>query len=74
MLLSSRLIDEHLQQYQYDHCHKNILNHSVDKYFFHVNNVLVDIVENDIVTFDLERGKRGMNAVNICTINNQLAV
>lgn len=36
-----------------------------DKYFFHVNNVLADIVENDIVTFDLERGKRGMNAVNI---------
>lgn len=39
-----------------------------DKYFFHVTNVLVDIAENDIVTFDLERGKRGMNAINICTI------
>ena len=51
---------------------KNLVG--TDKYFFHVNNVLVDIVENDIVTFDLERGKRGMNAVNICTINNQLAV
>lgn len=40
-----------------------------DKYFFHVSNVLVDIVENDIVTFDLERGKRGMNAINICTLD-----
>ena len=38
-----------------------------DKYFFHVTNVCADIVENDIVTFDLERGKRGMNAVNIST-------
>ena len=51
---------------------KNLVG--MDKYFFHVNNVLVDIMENDIVTFDLERGKRGMNAVNICTINDQLAV
>ncbi len=33
---------------------KNLVG--TDKYFFHVNNVLVDIVENDIVTFDLERG------------------
>lgn len=37
-----------------------------DKYFFHVNNVIATVAENDIVTFDLERGKRGMNAVNIC--------
>lgn len=39
-----------------------------EKYFFHVNNVMADIVENDIVTFDLERGKRGMNAINICSL------
>lgn len=51
---------------------KNLVG--TDKYFFHVNNVLVDVEENDIVTFDLERGKRGMNAVNVCTINNQLVV
>lgn len=44
-----------------------------EKYFFHVNNVLADIVENDIVTFDIERGKRGMNAVNICNLS-QVAV
>lgn len=36
-----------------------------EKYFFHVNNVMADISENDIVTFDLERGVKGMNAVNI---------
>ena len=39
---------------------------SVEKYFFHVsNNTLTDISETVIVTFDLERGLRGMNAINI---------
>ena len=39
---------------------------SADKYFFHVsNNTLTNISESDIVTFDLERGLRGMNAINI---------
>lgn len=42
----------------------------VDKYFFHVNNLVSKIAENDIVTFDLERGLKGMNAVNIC-LNKQ---
>ena len=37
-----------------------------DKYFFHVNNVVGNISEGNIVTFDLERGVKGMNAVNIC--------
>ena len=41
-----------------------------EKYFFHVNNVMADISENDIVTFDLERGVKGMNAVNICFEND----
>ena len=41
-----------------------------EKYFFHVsNNSLADISENDIVTFDLERGLRGMNAINISLEN-----
>lgn len=44
---------------------------SGEKYFFHVNNVMADISENDIVTFDLERGVKGMNAVNICLENEQ---
>ena len=39
---------------------------SGEKYFFHVsNNTLTDISETDIVTFELERGLRGMNAINI---------
>lgn len=38
----------------------------VEKYFFHVNNVVTEIKEGNIVTFDLERGAKGMNAVNIC--------
>lgn len=42
-----------------------------EKYFFHVNNVMADISENDIVTFDLERGIKGMNAANICFENEQ---
>ena len=42
-----------------------------EKYFFHVNNVMADISENDIVTFDLERVIKGMNAVNICFENEQ---
>lgn len=45
----------------------------VDKYFFHVNNVVGNITENNIVTFDLERGVKGMNAVNICLEKNPVA-
>ena len=53
-----------------------------EKYFFHVNNVVTDVREgnivnnvvddisvNDIVTFDLERGDRGLSAVNVCLEN-----
>ena len=36
-----------------------------EKYFLHINNTAGDVVENDIVTFDLERGMKGMNAVNV---------
>lgn len=45
----------------------------VEKYFFHVNNVVGSIIENNIVTFDLERGVKGMNAVNICLEKNPVA-
>ncbi len=38
----------------------------VEKYFFHVNNVVTEIKEGNVVTFDLERGIKGMNAVDIC--------
>lgn len=37
--------------------------------FFHVNNVIGNIAENNIVTFDLERGVKGMNAINISLEN-----
>ena len=38
---------------------------SVNKYFFHISNAPEDIKEGNIVTFDLEKGQRGMNAVRI---------
>ncbi len=36
-----------------------------EKYFVHVSGLIDDIQENDKVTFDLERGQKGMNAVNV---------
>ena len=42
---------------------KNTAN--MDKYFFHISNAPADIAEGDMVTFELERGDRGMNAVRI---------
>ena len=36
-----------------------------DKYFFHISNAPADIAEGNMVTFELERGKKGLNAVNI---------
>ena len=38
---------------------------STEKYFFHISSAPADIAEGDIVFFELERGTRGMNAVNI---------
>lgn len=38
---------------------------SAEKYFFHINNAPSTIMEKDLVTFKLERGKKGMNAVEI---------
>ena len=37
----------------------------VNKYFFHVSNAPANIAEGRMVTFELERGERGMNAVNV---------
>ncbi|PSR52361.1 cold-shock protein [Adhaeribacter arboris] len=34
-------------------------------YFVHVSGLLQDIRENDQVTFDLQEGKKGLNAVNV---------
>ena len=37
----------------------------VEKYFFHITNAPANISEGDMVTFELERGERGMNAVKV---------
>ncbi|HCY96632.1 cold shock domain-containing protein [uncultured Polaribacter sp.] len=39
-----------------------------EKYFTHVSGLIDDIVENDKVSFELERGMRGMNAVKVTKI------
>ncbi len=36
-----------------------------EKYFVHVNGLLEDIKENDKVSFELERGMKGMNAIRV---------
>ena len=38
---------------------------NMEKYFFHISSAPQDIAEGKIVTFELERGTRGMNAVKI---------
>ena len=38
---------------------------SIDKYFFHISSAPASITEGNIVTFELERGQKGMNAVKI---------
>ncbi len=42
---------------------------STDKYFFHISSAPVSIAEGNMVTFELERGQKGMNAVNITLAN-----
>lgn len=37
----------------------------VNKYFFHKSNVEGEVNENDIITFKLERGPRGLNATEV---------
>lgn len=43
---------------------------SGEKYFFHITNAPTAIAEGDRVTFELERGARGMNAVRVVIIND----
>jgi len=38
---------------------------SQEKYFVHVSGLLEEVKENDKVTFELERGLKGMNAVRV---------
>ena len=35
------------------------------EYFVHVSGLVDEINENDKVTFDLEEGRKGLNAVNV---------
>ena len=42
-------------------------NSSKEEIFVHVSGVIDNIKEGDQVTFDTERGKKGMNAVNVKT-------
>lgn len=36
-----------------------------EKYFMHISGIIDDVTENDKVTFELEKGQRGMNAVKV---------
>ena len=36
-----------------------------ENYFFHVNGLIDEVKENDNVTYELERGQKGMNAVKV---------
>ncbi len=38
---------------------------SEQEYFVHVTGLIDEIRENDEVTFDLQEGKKGLNAVNV---------
>ena len=41
---------------------------SSESYFFHISNAPAEIAEGNMVTFELERGQKGMNAVRISII------
>ena len=41
---------------------------SSKEYFVHVSGLTEEIRENDQVTFDLQEGKKGLNAVNVKVI------
>ena len=36
-----------------------------EKYFVHVNGLLQEVKEGDLVTFELERGLKGLNAIQV---------
>ncbi|MDP4276791.1 MAG: cold shock domain-containing protein [Bacteroidota bacterium] len=40
-------------------------NESGKEYFVHTSGLKEKIKENDLVTFDLEEGRKGLNAVNV---------
>lgn len=40
-------------------------NESGNEYFVHVSGLIDDIKENDEVSFELQEGKKGLNAVDV---------
>ena len=40
-----------------------------EKYFTHVSGLIHEVIENDKVTFELEKGLRGMNAIRVTKID-----
>ena len=38
---------------------------SQERYFVHVNGLLDEVKENDKVTFELEQGLKGLNAIRV---------
>ncbi|MDD2196572.1 MAG: cold shock domain-containing protein [Bacteroidales bacterium] len=40
-------------------------NESTKEYFVHSSGIIDNIRDNDEVTFDLEEGRKGLNAVNV---------
>ncbi|MDN3723578.1 cold shock domain-containing protein [Aequorivita sp. SDUM287046] len=43
-------------------------NENNEKYFTHVSGIIDEISENDAVSFELEKGQRGMNAVKVTKV------
>lgn len=40
-------------------------NETDKEYFIHVSGLIDDVKENDEVSFELQEGKKGLNAVNV---------
>jgi len=45
---------------------------STDRCFFHISSAPASISEGNVVTFELERGQKGMNAVRIALANEDV--
>jgi CspA family cold shock protein len=43
---------------------------SSEDIFVHVSGLIDEVRENDEVKYDVERGKKGLNAVNVQIVNN----
>lgn len=43
---------------------------STQDIFVHTSGLIDEIRENDLVEYDVERGKKGMNAVNVKLVEN----